>query len=390
MTTPFVRIHLRMSDCTSFLRSRSAFTEDKILTTVCKQTNWKILYNKTSSCVNFSLRSPLHAHQSTTIDLTQPSTMDQAHIDRTGFEADKTPSGMETNMAEASSRTENNVTINTNGTGKKTTNGDGSSNELSRDHSANGNKTGQTNGSTSAHSQENNHSTDTSVTPATNGQDPTITTDTAKASPPLIIDTHQPHRYGSPILPLLPLQTTDFQVPKRFSSTSDHLTTLRSIIAATGIYLHADPVIVHRHRTTQHPGPDTLTLLIQSTSSSKSTWSSTIAAARTYLTTASLPLSIEIIDHRILRGVYTLPILATDPLANWAARKKVGIRKVLEEAGVQWASIEFWYRGVGGTRGECEAVVLIGGIVDEGDGGMVGRWWGGGGRGGQGEDEGSG
>lgn len=69
--------------------------------------------------------------------------------------------------------------------------------------------------------------------------------------------------------------------------------------------------------------------------------------------------------------MYTLPILAHDPLSTYGANKRVGIRKVLEESGVEWASLEFWYRGTVSTRAECVATVLIGAKDAEGE-----KWWG--------------
>jgi hypothetical protein len=39
------------------------------------------------------------------------------------------------------------------------------------------------------------------------------------------------------------------------------------------------------------------------------------------------------------------------------------VREILRKEGVQWTSLECWYRSVGLRKGECKAVVLIG--VDE-------------------------
>lgn len=53
-----------------------------------------------------------------------------------------------------------------------------------------------------------------------------------------------------------------------------------------------------------------------------------------------------------MEGVYTLPILATDPLAKFASKKKTGISRILDEDLREegWVGAGAWYRGVGPTR----------------------------------------
>jgi hypothetical protein len=59
-------------------------------------------------------------------------------------------------------------------------------------------------------------------------------------------------------------------------------------------------------------------------------------------------------------GMYTLPILATDPLTPYISQCRESIVKLLDECGAKWTALEFWYRGHGRTRKECRATVLIG------------------------------
>jgi hypothetical protein len=74
---------------------------------------------------------------------------------------------------------------------------------------------------------------------------------------------------------------------------------------------------------------------------------SAILVLRQYISEQGLTLAIEIIDARILNGIYILPILSTDPLTSFVAKKKHGIIKLLDECGAGWSSLEFWYRGLG-------------------------------------------
>jgi hypothetical protein len=62
------------------------------------------------------------------------------------------------------------------------------------------------------------------------------------------------------------------------------------------------------------------------------------------------------------KGMCTLLILATDPLAKFVAKRKGGIEKVLDqELGEEgWVSCGFWYRGVGPTKEECKGTAMVG------------------------------
>ena len=71
-------------------------------------------------------------------------------------------------------------------------------------------------------------------------------------------------------------------------------------------------------------------------------------------------MAVEIIDPRVVNGLYTLPILAHDPVAAVVAKRKHGIVQILKDCGEEWAVLDFYYRGVGRRRAECKPTVLIG------------------------------
>jgi hypothetical protein len=106
----------------------------------------------------------------------------------------------------------------------------------------------------------------------------------------------------------------------------------------------------------------TLTLLISSSvaDDNTSTWTPAIIALRKYVEEQDLTLAVEIIDARIVQGIFTLPILVTNALTSFIAEKKHCIVKILNDCGAEWSSLEFWYRGLGNKKGECKATVLVG------------------------------
>ena len=71
-----------------------------------------------------------------------------------------------------------------------------------------------------------------------------------------------------------------------------------------------------------------------------------------------------------LPPIYTLPILATNPLTPFINHIKPSIVKLLNECGAEWTALEFWYRGHRKTRRECRATVLIGVLEPEDK-----TWW---------------
>lgn len=110
---------------------------------------------------------------------------------------------------------------------------------------------------------------------------------------------------------------------------------------------------------------------MQSHSDARDKWELAVRALAKYVEDHELRLKIEVIDHRIMLGAYTLPILSHDPVTKVVEKKRYRVRKVIEESGEQWTSLEFWYRGVGPTRTDCEPTVLIG-VDDPGEE----VWWG--------------
>ena len=175
------------------------------------------------------------------------------------------------------------------------------------------------------------------------------------------IDTRSPYRYGSPLLPALPVRTSRQQVPKALSASSSHISEFRRILKDNHVTTQ-DVEVTHRFNTGTPLSRTTLTLLISSTASSLSTWTPAITALRSYINSQSPPLTlgVEIIDARITNGIYTLPILTTDTLIPFIAKKKHGLVELLNECGAEWSSLEFWYRGLGNKREECKPTVLVG------------------------------
>jgi hypothetical protein len=219
------------------------------------------------------------------------------------------------------------------------------------------------------------------------------------------IDTRHPYRLGWPLLPSLPVHTSREQVPKILSTSSLHLEAFKRILMEHEIAVH-DLEVLHRFNPSTQIGKETLTLCIRSefevpnkTTEEKSVtlsvqsenglteqsgekdqrgtnenvakvdkihdeWTPVLLALRAYIQTHSLSLKIEIIDRRIFKGMYTLPVLVYDPAAATVSKRKHGIKKILNEcaneSGEEWTSLEFFYRGVGCARHLCKPTVLVG------------------------------
>jgi hypothetical protein len=192
------------------------------------------------------------------------------------------------------------------------------------------------------------------------------------------IDTRHPYRLGWPLLPSQPVHTSRDQVPKILSPKSLHLGAIRQILATHKIQVASEQEVevVHRHNPGKQIGKSTLTLLIPTAliavnkmeneqakhreEDNKKKLNAALLALRTYITTNALRLSVEFIHPSILLGLYTLPILAHDPLYPLITKRKHGIKKILNEGGGEWTSLDFYYRGYGPTRNECRATLLIG------------------------------
>jgi hypothetical protein len=182
------------------------------------------------------------------------------------------------------------------------------------------------------------------------------------------IDTRSPYRYGSPLLPALPVRTSCDQVLKALSASSPHMSEFRRILTSHNVAV-SDIEVAHRFHTGTPIGKTTLTFLVSSNVSSnvscKAKWESAILALRPYISEQGLTLVIEVIDSRIVNGIYTLPIVTTDPLTSFIAKKKHGIVKLLNECGAEWSSLELWDRGLGKKRKECKPTVLVGMLEPE-------------------------
>ena len=175
----------------------------------------------------------------------------------------------------------------------------------------------------------------------------------------LYLDTRHPYRHGSPLLPVLPVRTSHEQVPKALSKDSAHFHKFRSILEEHKVRIQKLD-IAHRFNTGTPIGKETLTLYVQSDLSCSQMWESAIHSLRTYISEQALTLAVEIIDYRISKGRFTLPILSYDPIASFLQKRKHSIINVLDDSGEEWTSLEFFYRGFGPTRNECKATVLIG------------------------------
>jgi hypothetical protein len=128
---------------------------------------------------------------------------------------------------------------------------------------------------------------------------------------------------------------------------------------------------MHRYHSGTPTDKSTLTLVVKSHADARQHWAPALRVLAAYIAAHNLSLKVEIIDARIFNGMFTLPIMAYDPVATVVAKRRFAIRKVLEESGVEWTSLEFWYRGVGRARRECVPTVLIGAPEAKGE-----MWWG--------------
>jgi hypothetical protein len=192
------------------------------------------------------------------------------------------------------------------------------------------------------------------------------------------IDTRHPYRLGWPLLASQPVHTSRDQVPKILSPKRLHLGAIHQILATHKIKVASEQEVevVHRHNPGKQIGKSTLTLLIPTPliaankieneqaktrgEENKKKLEAALLALRTYITTHALRLSIEFVHPSILLCLYTIPILAHDPLYPLITKRKHGIKTILNECGGQWTSLDFYYRGYGPTRNECRATLLIG------------------------------
>lgn len=199
---------------------------------------------------------------------------------------------------------------------------------------------------------DNNNGTSTTIT--TTNSTPTFSRDTT-----IDIDTRLSYRQSWPLLPVLPVHTSRDQVPKTLSRSSPHLKKFRSVLRKHRVTIHTLE-IAHRLHARTPISKTSLTLLVHPDVACNEKWESAIRGLRSYVEDHSLTLGVEIIDHRIVDGLYTLPILSYDSLTAFIARRKHGIIRILNECGEEWTSVEFFYRGLGRLRDDHKATVLIG------------------------------
>ncbi|KAF2024348.1 hypothetical protein EK21DRAFT_117843 [Setomelanomma holmii] len=222
------------------------------------------------------------------------------------------------------------------------------------------------------------------------------------------IDTRHPYRLGWPLLPAQPVHTSHDQVPKILSPKSLHINAIRQILASHKILIsrECELEVVHRHNPGKQIGKDTLTLLVPTTlvdtsnnqnedvkkamgkvnndtndtkeqrkadtkHENKNSLHTALATIQSYLQDQKLTLNIEFVHPNTICGLYTLPVLASDPLHPFLAKRKHSIKKILNTCSAEWTSLDFYYRGHGPTRRDCRPTVLIG--VKEPDAVV---WWG--------------
>lgn len=188
------------------------------------------------------------------------------------------------------------------------------------------------------------------------------------------IDDRLSYRQGWPLLPVLPVRTSHGNVPKIYAPSHPHRVEFRKILAAHNVTVQ-QLEIAHRFNDGKAINRSTLTLCVLSDSKESFKWADAIQGLRSYIQEKDLTLAIELIDHRIFRGLYTLPIVSTDvfrdpshkasdlpphSLQSLIKKHKHGIVKMLDESGSPWTSLEFWWRGLGRTREDCTPTVLIG------------------------------
>jgi hypothetical protein len=185
-------------------------------------------------------------------------------------------------------------------------------------------------------------------------------------------DNRLSYRQGWPLLPVLPVLTSRDNIPKVLSRFSDHLNTFSGILAKNKVTVHGLEV-AHRFNPGTRIGKSTLTLCVLSEENENEKWADAIRALRTYIQgQSSLTLAVEIIDHRVFHGLYTLRILPEETrLISAINRKKHGVVRILDESMLDWTSLQFWWRGNGKTREHCRPTVLVGTPLPQSHG-----WWG--------------
>jgi hypothetical protein len=175
------------------------------------------------------------------------------------------------------------------------------------------------------------------------------------------VDDRLSYRQGWPLLPILPVLSSRDNIPKALLPSSDHFAMFRAILKEHKITIH-ELEVVHRYNPGTPTTNATLTLCVLSEEKENDKWADTIRALRDDIQGHdSLTLAVEIVDHRVFHGLHTLRILPDEAKLTFAIKKKKhGVVHILNETGLEWTSLEFWWRGCGKMRELCRPTVLIG------------------------------
>lgn len=200
---------------------------------------------------------------------------------------------------------------------------------------------------------------------------------TTSSIPDIKIDTRLPYRYGYPTLPILPLITIRNNIPSAFSLFGPHLAKIRGILQTYRVSVEKLEV-AHRVHVGISPSASTLTLCVSSHEENNATWEAAIYGVHDYLTTTNPPapqITIEIIDSRVFHhGIYTLPLLPTETkeLKRAIKRRTPAVEKIIQDEGLHFSSICFYYRGLQPRWKSCKPTCII--SIPENESERV-EWW---------------
>jgi hypothetical protein len=117
---------------------------------------------------------------------------------------------------------------------------------------------------------------------------------------------------------------------------------IRLLMIAYEVHVHHIQ-LMYRYHVKDELIATQLTLLVLSDEKTNHTWPAAIKTLHTYVITSGFPTqAIEIIDHRISRGMSTRPLLPTSnpSLTRNIERRTPFIQRLLDEYGVEWSSSE--------------------------------------------------
>ncbi|KAF2178692.1 hypothetical protein K469DRAFT_754318 [Zopfia rhizophila CBS 207.26] len=183
--------------------------------------------------------------------------------------------------------------------------------------------------------------------------------DVAERDIVLDVDDRVPYRKGWPLLPVLPVATIQDVPTKYFPSSGAHLKVISKLLEKSGVEVHKIEV-AHRMHYGTHPGKSNATLCILSNQANNSTWDDAVRDIRAYLIENEVQLCIEILDHRLWNGMWSLPIVPTEKgVLRACKRKRHAMTEVLKESGEPWVSLDFYHRGLTHRRPDCRPTAII-------------------------------